>query len=659
MRGGIFVSYRREDAAASAGRLCDHLLRHFPRDHIFFDVDTIEPGLDFVKVLDEHVSKCDVLLAVIGRDWATIEIEGEQRLSLPSDFVRIEVESALKRDIRVVPVLVDGAEMPRERQLPEELKPLARRQGLVISHASFAADTERLINVLKRHFDARKAAAEPGQDAPKPESQRPIRVEPVRSAAPSPEIERSAPAPAASPPTDAAALPKAEATSEPPRERAPEPTDPLPTFMLDVAAGAVLDEARREHAEGGPSGTTAKDDRLTTRPADETRIANLLTALLLPTAIGLALLYMSLDFSPWYDWAPGLAESRFYSGLFASLIIVLPMLLVVIVRSGQGDRPIPFLLFATLGWTGVLFVGAPVSSYVIGIRPSDGPWPLFLLAAGLALAAAVLLAKGHFVRGRPGLIYGIYFSPVALFSVIAVPETVSLGQMATAALAIGYLLLFVVTCWRLAAPTQTRQASQRDASSSSGFGHINGPAVADAPTSPAVEILAALPYPLVLVSGVFFALIDAAPLFSKGNADDPLQNGLAIGSIAAALLVGACLLSPRARAEPARFLLAYSAGWCVVAAALVITIASGGPITGLVPVTTCAIALNIAAAVGVIGGVFAPRAVNALVVGLYSLPWLVLLLIAPAGSTVEAVLLAASAIAAAGAFVARAAKTPL
>jgi len=171
MRGGIFVSYRRDDAAASAGRLYDQLLLHFSRDQIFLDVDTVEPGLDFVKVLDDNVARCEVLLAVIGRGWTTAQADGENRLSQAADYVRIELEAALRRDIRVIPVLVDGARMPTERELPDALKPLARRQGMEISHASFAADTQQLIAVLRRLVQPQQPgppAAEPARHPSQP-----------------------------------------------------------------------------------------------------------------------------------------------------------------------------------------------------------------------------------------------------------------------------------------------------------------------------------------------------------------------------------------------------------------------------------------------------------------------------------------------------------
>lgn len=124
-RDGIFISYRREETAAYAGRIFDRLSGHFGEDRVFMDVDSIAIGMDFTKAIVEAVSGCDILLALIGRDWPTItDSRGRKRLDNPEDFVRIEIEAALQRDIRVVPVLVDGASLPYADDLPPSLQPL-------------------------------------------------------------------------------------------------------------------------------------------------------------------------------------------------------------------------------------------------------------------------------------------------------------------------------------------------------------------------------------------------------------------------------------------------------------------------------------------------------------------------------------------------------
>jgi len=150
MSGQIFISYRREDSAGFAGRLYDRLRDRFGADHIFMDVGGIKLGLDFVEEIDKAVSSSQVLIALIGRNWLdVVDAEGNRRLGNPEDFVRLEILSALERGILVIPSLVGGATMPRLADLPEPLKPLARRQGLEISHIGFDEDVTRLIQTLE------------------------------------------------------------------------------------------------------------------------------------------------------------------------------------------------------------------------------------------------------------------------------------------------------------------------------------------------------------------------------------------------------------------------------------------------------------------------------------------------------------------------------
>jgi hypothetical protein len=159
MTGQIFISYRREDSSAWAGRLSDRLSNHFPSKQIFMDVDSVDLGDDFVKTIEKTVGSCDVLIAVIGKGWlSSSHQEGQRRLDNPKDFVRIEIATALKRDIRVIPVLVDGVSMPRSRDLPDDLKALVRRNALQLSHDRFRTDSERLASAVERALE--KTAAE-------------------------------------------------------------------------------------------------------------------------------------------------------------------------------------------------------------------------------------------------------------------------------------------------------------------------------------------------------------------------------------------------------------------------------------------------------------------------------------------------------------------
>jgi hypothetical protein len=128
--GRIFMSYRREETAYPAGWLYDRMADRYSSGQVFKDVDSIELGDDFVEVITRAVGSCDVLLALIGNEWLTIsDAQGQRRLDDPDDFVRLEIEAALTRNVRVIPILVDGARMPRADELPASLARLVRRQA--------------------------------------------------------------------------------------------------------------------------------------------------------------------------------------------------------------------------------------------------------------------------------------------------------------------------------------------------------------------------------------------------------------------------------------------------------------------------------------------------------------------------------------------------
>ncbi len=151
MGENIFINYRREEAQSAAGRLYDLLESTFGREHIFFDVDSIAPGRDFVEELSARVSECDIFLAVIGRGWIDVrDYKGGRRIDSPTDWVRIELESALKQKKHVIPVLVDGAEMPRVESLPAGLAPFARRNAVRLTHDRFRSDVQGLVNALQK-----------------------------------------------------------------------------------------------------------------------------------------------------------------------------------------------------------------------------------------------------------------------------------------------------------------------------------------------------------------------------------------------------------------------------------------------------------------------------------------------------------------------------
>src|SRR5262245_51263719 len=150
MMAGIFVNYRRADSTATAGRLHDRLAQTFGRKILFMDIDHVPAGVDFVEYLHSQVAACRVFLALIGRNWLDAEDDdGRRRLDNPDDFVAIEIAAALSRDIRVIPVLVEGACMPKARDLPEWLKPLLRRQAIDLRHHHFGRDGEALVEKIR------------------------------------------------------------------------------------------------------------------------------------------------------------------------------------------------------------------------------------------------------------------------------------------------------------------------------------------------------------------------------------------------------------------------------------------------------------------------------------------------------------------------------
>jgi hypothetical protein len=144
--GRIFISYRRAESRDLAGRLYDRLASRFGDAQVFMDVGTIALGADFTKVITKAVGNCQVLLAVIGPHWLSVTGEdGRRRLDDPDDIVRLEIAAALERDILVIPILAEGAVMPRRAELPENLARLAQRNALSLRHASFPSDTDRLL----------------------------------------------------------------------------------------------------------------------------------------------------------------------------------------------------------------------------------------------------------------------------------------------------------------------------------------------------------------------------------------------------------------------------------------------------------------------------------------------------------------------------------
>jgi hypothetical protein len=146
---GIFVSYRREETTAYAGWLADTLGNHFGQQDVFRDISSIEPGMDFVEAIDRALESCAVMLVVIGRSWATKL--GEHDRTGQVDYTRLEVAAALIRDgVRVIPVLVQGASMPRAGDLPADLAALTRRNATELHDTNWESDVAHLIAQLEK-----------------------------------------------------------------------------------------------------------------------------------------------------------------------------------------------------------------------------------------------------------------------------------------------------------------------------------------------------------------------------------------------------------------------------------------------------------------------------------------------------------------------------
>jgi tetratricopeptide (TPR) repeat protein len=148
---GVFISYRRDDSAAAAGRLYDRLAAHFGKEQVFRDLDAIAPGAEFGKVIEERIAQSDVLIAVIGKEWLNVTTaEGQRRLDDPNDYVKAEIREALNQKKLVIPALIAGANVPKAEQLPEDIAALAGRNAIEISESRFDFDASRMIEAAEK-----------------------------------------------------------------------------------------------------------------------------------------------------------------------------------------------------------------------------------------------------------------------------------------------------------------------------------------------------------------------------------------------------------------------------------------------------------------------------------------------------------------------------
>jgi hypothetical protein len=254
----IFVSYRRNDADESAGRIADAFGHRLGDEHVFMDMDSIPYGAKFVDVLNERLKKCDALIAVIGPKWHTMN--GVRRLDNDGDFVRMEVAAALERDIIVVPVLVNKADMPSAENLPDDLKDLAGRNAMPLYPEYWKAALRDLIDKLVAQIEAAAEPAAAAAEAPsraeavgetpqkpaaavevpqEPPAEEPVAEAPVQPPAEKPRAQMTRPPPAEEPTAQVTAEPVFEVSEEPATERTAEDVAATPNAIIKDAHTAV------------------------------------------------------------------------------------------------------------------------------------------------------------------------------------------------------------------------------------------------------------------------------------------------------------------------------------------------------------------------------------------------------------------------------------
>ncbi|MER9685009.1 toll/interleukin-1 receptor domain-containing protein [Mesorhizobium sp. M0139] len=151
MLGDVFINYRRQTDSGVAGRVYDNLNRALPDASIFMDVDKLNPGDDFEVALARSLASCKIMLAIVGPQWAALTDEqGQVRLESPDDFVRKEIRTALQAGVRVIPVLVNGASMPKKSALPPDLQDLAKRQAMEVRHERFNDDMAAIASAIAK-----------------------------------------------------------------------------------------------------------------------------------------------------------------------------------------------------------------------------------------------------------------------------------------------------------------------------------------------------------------------------------------------------------------------------------------------------------------------------------------------------------------------------
>jgi hypothetical protein len=362
----IVLSYRRDDSKWIAGRIFDRLEGHYGRGNVFMDIDTIPVGLDFREYLQESLDRCDILLAVVGPRWLGTDEHGHHAIAEETDWVRIEIETALAKKIPVIPILIDRLRMPKASDLPETLRDFAFRQAAEVdSGVDFRSHMERLIRSMDQYLQGRSAAPSAGQlaDAAKEEAKSPGGSPVAPAVAPSQEPVVSAPAAAQE------AVPPAPAPSE--QAVAPVP-HPLPSLSLRDVFSTARSAAESWIGVAGLLLASAATAVLSDGIAGSTNRLLFIALLALPLG-ATALISISLHLAKW-------TRAR---------------------RHDIGVR------LSMLG-IGVVLTGA-IPTFVHSVNLSEhytgaATWALFLLG-GFGLALIVIALISHSVEASSGTIY--------------------------------------------------------------------------------------------------------------------------------------------------------------------------------------------------------------------------------------------------------------
>jgi hypothetical protein len=406
----IILSYRREDTELMVGRICDRLRDHYGRDSVMMDIDSIPYGLDFRKHIREALSRCDLMVAIIGPRWAALNEQGQSRLADDTDWIRIEIEAALAKDVPVIPVLVNGAAMPKTRELPETMQDLAFRQAAPLDmRRDFHTHMDRLIGVmdelLKLKADGESAAVEPSSAGT--ERGHAAKVVPQRE-----------PPQAAEIPKKKAEAPKAKVSSEPkihpssPRPPTEKPVnEPLAPADRPLLLRMVVPDAARRDAQ---SAVLAKN----------WGIVALRGAL--AVAVGAVWLLVDKGYLNYLDSESTQILAQIYVRSLLTYLLLDGALAIVSGWRGArpGERFVPLILngLAELllgGWVamqrlGLVRVGEPVLSPTTGAPaaaaepavPMVSDWPStdFWMDVGIGfiIAGALLLAASPGLNARYG-----------------------------------------------------------------------------------------------------------------------------------------------------------------------------------------------------------------------------------------------------------------